>query len=162
MSEGYKSSDNVAVVRRWFAEVWNEGRAEAIEELFAEEGVADGLTDESGAELRGPAHFRLFHQRFREAFPDIEVVVEDTVSEGDKVAARCTVRGRHRGDSLGFKATDSPVEFTGMTFLRVRDGKIVEAWNNFDFMSMFQQLNVLRLDAGPPASDQDDALPSMD
>jgi steroid delta-isomerase-like uncharacterized protein len=162
MKEGYETSDNASLVRRWFEEVWNSGRADAIDELFAEEGVAHGLTDESGAELRGPAHFRTFHSRFREAFPDIEVVVEDTVSEGDKVAARCTVRGRHRGDSLGFKATDSPVDFTGMTFARIRDGKIVEAWNNFDFMSMFQQLNVLRLDAGPPAPDQDDALPSMD
>ena len=162
MKEGYEASDNASLVRRWFEEVWNGGREEAIDEMFAEEGVAHGLADESGAELRGPAHFRVFHQRFREAFPDIEVVVEDTVSEGDKVAARCTVRGRHRGDSLGFKATDSPVEFTGMSFVRIRDGKIVEAWNNFDFMSMFQQLNVLRLDAAAPASDQDDALPSLD
>ena len=145
MKKGYETSDNAALVRRWFEEVWNRGRAEAIDEMFAEEGVAHGLADESGAELRGPAHFRVFHRKFRDAFPDIEVVVEDTVSEGDKVAARCTVRGRHRGDSLGFKATDSPVEFTGMTFVRVRDGKIVEAWNNFDFMSMFQQLGALSL-----------------
>jgi predicted ester cyclase len=92
----------------------------------------------------------------------MEVVVEDTVSEGDKVAARCTVRGRHRGDSLGFKATDSPVAFDGICIVRIRGGKIVEAWNNFDFMSMFRQLGALRLDAGPPASDQDDALPSLD
>ena len=162
MSKDYETSDNASLVRRWFEEVWNSGRAEAIDEMFAEEGVAHGLTDESGAELRGPAHFRVFHQRFREAFPDIEVVVEDTVSEGDKVAARCTVRGRHRGDSLGFKATDSPVEFDGICIVRVRDGKIAEAWNNFDFMSMFQQLGALRLDAGPSAPDQDDALPSLD
>ena len=162
MRKDYETSDNASLVRRWFEEVWNSGRAEAIDEMFAEEGVAHGLADESGAELRGPAHFKTFHSRFREAFPDIEVVVEDTVSEGDKVAARCTVRGRHQGDSLGFKATDSPVEFTGMSFVRISDGKIVEAWNNFDFMSMFQQLNVLRLDAAAPASDQDDALPSMD
>ena len=162
MKDDYETSDNAALIRRWFEEVWNRGRAEAIDEMFAEEGVAHGLTDESGAELRGPAHFKTFHSRFREAFPDIEVVVEDTVSEGDKVAARCTVRGRHRGDSLGFKATDSPVEFTGMTFVRIRDCKIVEAWNNFDFMSMFQQLGALRLDAAAPASDLDDALPSLD
>ncbi len=160
MREGYESSDNAALVRRWFEEVWNKGRADAVDEMFDEEGVAHGLADETGAGLRGPAHFRAFHRQFREAFPDIEVVVEDTVSEGDKVAARCTVRGRHGGDTLGFKATDNPVEFTGMTFARVRDGKIVEAWNNFDFMSMFRQLGALRLEAAPPSSD--DALPSLD
>ena len=162
MKEGYETSDNASVVRRWFEEVWNRGREEAIDELFDEEGVAHGLADETGSDLRGPTGFRPFFRRFREAFPEIEVVVEDTVSEGDKVAARCSVRGRHRGDTLGFKATDSPVEFDGICILRIRDGKIVEAWNNFDFMSMFQQLGALHLDAAPPALDQDDALPSLD
>ena len=162
MKEGYETSDNASVVRRWFEEVWNRGREEAIDELFDEEGVAHGLADEAGADLRGPTGFRPFFRRFREAFPEIEVVVEDTVSEGDRVAARCSVRGRHRGDSLGFKATDSPVEFDGICIVRIRDGKIVEAWNNFDFMSMFQQLGALRLDAAPPAPEQDDALPSLD
>lgn len=160
MSEGYETSDNASLVRRWFEEVWNKGRADAIEEMFDEEGVAHGLADETGAELRGPAHFRVFHRQFREAFPGIEVVVEDTVSEGDKVAARCTVRGRHEGDSLGFAATSRPVEFAGMSFVRIRDGKIVEAWNNFDFMTMFQQLGALRMDSAAP--DEDDALPSLD
>ncbi len=163
MSEGYETSDNVATVRRWFEEVWNKGRAEAIDEMFDEEGVAHGLAKEAGAEsLRGPAGFKVFHRKFREAFPGVEVIVDDAVSDGDKVAARCTVRARHEGDALGFRATQRPVEFTGMTFARVRDGKIVEAWNNFDFMAMFQQLGALRLEgaAGPP--DTDDALPSLD
>ena len=162
MREGYESSDNVALVRRWFEEVWNKGRAEAIDELFDEEGLAHGLADETGAPLRGPANFRVFHSRFREAFPGVEVIVDDAISEGDRVAARCTVRGRHEGGTLGFAATQRAVEFTGMTFARVRGGKIVEAWNNFDFMSMFQQLGALRLEAAPAASDADDALPSLD
>ena len=48
------AEDNVAIVRRWFEEVWNKGREDAVDEMFAEEGVAHGLADESGAELRGP------------------------------------------------------------------------------------------------------------
>jgi steroid delta-isomerase-like uncharacterized protein len=162
MSESYETSDNTALVRRWFEEVWNKGRAEAIDELFDEEGVAHGLADESGAALRGPANFKLFHRRFREAFPDVEVSVDDAVSEGDRVAARCTVRASHQGDTLGFAATRQPVEFTGMTFARVRGGKIVEAWNNFDFMSMYRQLGALRLDVAAAPPDPDDALPSLD
>ena len=119
--------------------------------------------DESGAALRGPGDFKPFFRNFRGAFPGLQVTVEDTVSEGDKVAARCTVRARHEGDSLGLRATQKPVEFTGMTFARVRGGKIVEAWNNFDFMTMYQQLGALRLgDAGAEPPDPDDALPSLD
>jgi steroid delta-isomerase-like uncharacterized protein len=141
------SEENKALVRRWFEEVWNKGRAEAIDEMFAEEGTAHGLADDTGAPLRGPANFKTFHSKFREAFPDIEVTVEDVITEGDRVAARCSVRASHQSDSLGFAATGRGVEFTGMTFARVADGKIVEAWNNFDFMAMFQQLGALRLDA---------------
>jgi steroid delta-isomerase-like uncharacterized protein len=136
------SEENRALIHRWFEEVWNKGRAEAIDELFAEEGIANGLADESGAPLRGPGGFKPFFQKFRDAFPNIEVIVEDTIVEGDKVAARCRVLGTHQGEGLGFAATNMPVEFTGISIVRIRDGKIVEAWNNFDFMSMFQQLNV--------------------
>jgi steroid delta-isomerase-like uncharacterized protein len=141
MSE--QSEDLKAFIRRWFEEVWNKGREEAIDEMFAEDGIAYGLADETGAPLRGASGFKPFFRNFRSAFPDIEVVVEDAIAEGDRVAARCTVRATHAGDSLGFAATQRPMEITGITIVRVRDGQIVEAWNNFDFMGMFQQLGTL-------------------
>ncbi len=137
------SEENKALVRRWFDEVWNKGRAEAIPEMFAEDGIAHGLADDPGTPMRGPADYRPFHARFLEAFPDLKVIVEDAIAEGDMVAARCSVRGKHTGDSLGIAATHSPVEFTGITFLRISDGKIVEAWNNFDFMRMYRQVGAL-------------------
>jgi steroid delta-isomerase-like uncharacterized protein len=137
------SEENKALFRRWFEEVWNQGRAEAIDELFAADGVAHGLAGAGGEEMRGPAGFREFHRSFREAFPDIRITVEDILAEGDKVAVRCAVRATHRTDSLGFAATDRPVDFEGMCIVRVRDGQIVEAWNSFDFMSMYQQLGVI-------------------
>ena len=162
MSEKYEASDNAALIRRWFEEVWNKGREEAIDELFDEQGVAHGLADVAGGALRGPGGFKPFFRTFREAFPGIEVVVEDTVTEGDKVAARCTVRGSHEGHTLGFAATKQPVDFTGIAIVRISGGKIVEAWNNFDFMGMYQQLGALRLDAAAAPPDPDDALPALD
>jgi steroid delta-isomerase-like uncharacterized protein len=143
MSEKNNLEANKALVRRWFEEVWNQGRAEAIAEMFAADGVAHGLSEDAAAPLKGPSDFLPFHAQFRGAFPDIEVVVEDQVAEGDLVATRCSVRGKHTGDHLGFAATQSPVEFTGITITRIRNGKIVEAWNNFDFMKMYKQLGVM-------------------
>ena len=137
------SEQNKALIRRWFEEVWNKGRADAIAELFAGDGVAHGLSDDAASPLRGPAGFLPFHAQFREAFPNIEVVVEDQIAEGDLVATRCSVRGKHTGHSLGFAATQAPVEFTGITITRIKDGKIVEAWNNFDFMKMYRQLGAI-------------------
>ena len=137
------SDKNKALIRRWFEEVWNKGRAEAIVEMFADDGIAHGLSDDVDNPLRGPKGFLSFHAQFRDAFPNIEVIVEDQIAEGDKVATRCSVRGKHSGDSLGIAATQMPVEFTGVTITRIRDGKIVEAWNNFDFMKMYKQLGAI-------------------
>jgi steroid delta-isomerase-like uncharacterized protein len=140
MQEQSTLEENKALVRRWFEEVWNKGRAEAIDEMFAAHGIAHGLSEQAENPLQGPGGFKPFHETFRGAFPDVEVVVEDVIAEGDKVAARCSVRGKHAGDHLGVAATNTAVEFTGMTIARIEDGKIVEAWNNFDFMTMNRQI----------------------
>lgn len=133
------SEANKELIRRWFEEVWNNGRAEAIEEMFDENGIAHGLSDDAAKPIKGPNGYRPFYETFRRAFPNIAVVVEDTVAEGDKVAARCSVRAKHEGEFLGREATQAPVAFTGITIVRICDGKIVEAWNNFDFMTMYKQ-----------------------
>ena len=137
------SEENKQLVRRWFEEVWNNGRADAIEEMFAENGIAHGLGDDPSNPIRGPRDFRPFHTIFREAFPNMNIIVEDMIAEGDKVAARCSVRAKHEGEFLGRAATQSPVDFSGMTIVRIAGGKIVEAWNNFDFMVLHKQVGLL-------------------
>jgi steroid delta-isomerase-like uncharacterized protein len=143
MSTSPQCEENKAILRRWFDEVWNQGRAETIDELFAADGIAHGLSGNEEGPMRGAADFKPFHQVFRGAFPDIEVIVEDMIAEGDKVAARCSVRGKHAGDHLGIAATNSPVSFDGIAIVRIVDGKIVEAWNNFDFLKMNKQVGLL-------------------
>lgn len=136
------SDENKALMARWFEEVWNKGRADAIDEMLAADGVVHGLSAEAGVPLKGPAGFRPFHETFRGAFPDIRVTVEDLIAEGDKVTARCSVRGTHSGDHLGVAATSAPVEFDGMSIVRIAGGKIVEAWNNYDFLTMNRQVGI--------------------
>ena len=140
MSDQNNLEANKALMRRWFEEVWNQGRPEAVTELMSEDCVNHGLSEDPAQPLVGASGFLPFHTQFREAFPNIEVVVEDEVAEGDKVVARCTVRGKHEGDSLGFKATGAVAEFHGIGMARIKDGKFVESWNSFDFMRMYKQL----------------------
>jgi len=128
--------DSKALVRRWFEEVWNKGRADAIGEMLMPDAAVHGL----GVPAKGPEGFKPFHAAFRDAYPDVHVVLDDVIAEGDLVAARWTAKATHRGAGLGFPATGRPVTITGMVFIRVRDGKIVEGWNNFDQLGMLQQL----------------------
>jgi steroid delta-isomerase-like uncharacterized protein len=138
------SEENKALIKRWFEEVWNKGNAEVIDELFAQDGVIHGLVDGSGNPVPHFRGFKQFHSQFRGAFPDISITVDDVIAEGDKVVARCTVKGQHTGDHLGFKATNAPVEFEGVAIVRIKDGKIIEAWNCFDFLKMNRQLGTER------------------
>ena len=132
--------DPESVLRAWYELVWNEGREDAIDELLAEEGMAHGLMDAEGNTARGPASFKHVFHTFRTAFPDLHITLDEVISQRDICAVRCTVRGTHLGDSLGIPATGKTVEFTGMNFARIADGKIVEGWNNFDFATMQAQL----------------------
>ena len=90
-------------------------------------------------------HFKSFYDSFRGAFPDIQVIVEDTVTEGNKIVTRCKVKATHTGEGMGLAPTDSSVEFNGMCMVRVEGGKIVESWNSFDFMTMYQQMGAISL-----------------
>lgn len=137
------SEENKALIQRWFEEVWNQGNSKVIDELLAEDGVIHGLVDAHGNPVTGLQAFHEFHNQFRGAFPDIYVSVDDVIADGDRVVARCSVRGTHSGEHLGFAATDAPVQFEGIAIVRIKDGKIVEAWNQFDFLAMNKQLGVL-------------------
>ena len=137
------SEENKALIHRWFEEVWNQGNSNVIDELLADDGVIHGLVDGNGNPVTGLKAFHEFHNQFRGAFPDINVSVDDVIADGDRVVARCSVRGTHSGGHLGFAATDAPVSFDGIAIVRIKDGKIVEAWNQFDFLQMNKQLGVL-------------------
>jgi steroid delta-isomerase-like uncharacterized protein len=130
------------VLHRWFEEVWNQGREAAIDELAAEDAISYGLAGPAGDEVRGPATFKPFLRRFRTAFPDIHFTVEQTLVDGDMVAGRVLVTGTHTGPGISEPPTNQSLRIGGMIFVRVKDGKIVEAWNNFDFLSLHRQLGI--------------------
>jgi steroid delta-isomerase-like uncharacterized protein len=137
------SNQGAMLVRRWFDEVWTQGKADTIDQLMSADcvvhGLADGPLDQNG--------FKQFYAAYRNAFPDVSITVEQTVSEGDLVAVRWSGTGTHKGGGLGFPATNRPAQFKGMTFVRIQNGKLVEGWNIFDQFAMFTQLGIVKLPA---------------
>jgi steroid delta-isomerase-like uncharacterized protein len=131
------------LVREWFQQVWTERRDEAIDRLMATDAVIHDLPTPDGAPMKGPAAFRTFHQKFLAAFPDIRIDVLRTIADGDVVAGHCRVTLTHGGDGLGVAATGRTATISGMVFARVKDGRLVEGWNCFDFLSLYQQLGLV-------------------
>jgi steroid delta-isomerase-like uncharacterized protein len=120
------SSANVQVVRRWFDEVWGQKREETVRELLTDESVGHG----EGGPMQGAEGFLTnFYRPFLAAFPDALVTIEDTIAEGDQVAVRWLATATHAGDGLGIPASGKKVSFRGITWIRLRDGKLMEGWD---------------------------------
>jgi steroid delta-isomerase-like uncharacterized protein len=136
------SEANKVAVRRWFEEVWNQGREAAIDELFSAEGVAHGLGD-SELDVHGPAEFKPFVANIRSGIPDTRIRVEDIVTEGDRVAVRVTLEGTHTGDGLGVPPTGRKISIQGIIIARMVNGQMVEAWNSYDQLGLLRQIGAL-------------------
>jgi len=75
--------------------------------------------------------------------PDLRVVVEDMIAEGDKVATRYTLGGTHEGELFGVLPTGQQLSIKSMSVERVSEGKIREHWRISDSLEMMQQLGVI-------------------
>jgi steroid delta-isomerase-like uncharacterized protein len=135
------SEANKQLARRWFEEVWNKRNAAAIDEMLSADGKSHGFPDPDSV-LVGPEDFKVMHSSFCGAFPDLQITIEDVITEGDKVAIRWTTTMTHLGDHLGIPATSKKVRLPGSSFLIVRDGMIQEGWNFMELEGLIHRLRV--------------------
>ena len=127
-----------ALVRRFYEQVWNRGNLDVADEVFAK----DYVRHEPGGSP-GPEGQKRIAAGIRLAFPDIVMVIDFMIAEGDMVAARWTITATHKGDLPMAKATGKVVKFSGMNIYRFAGGKVVELWNHRDDLSMLMQLGVV-------------------
>ncbi len=77
------------------------------------------------------------------AFSELKVTIDDVVAEGDRVAVRFAITGKHTGPLMGIAPTGKTIHVTGSGIFKVVDGKATENWVNFDSLGMMQQLGVV-------------------
>ncbi|HEX6654018.1 MAG TPA: ester cyclase [Thermoleophilaceae bacterium] len=94
-------------------------------------------------EVRGPDGLAAMVQGYRDALAGLNVTVEHQFTEGDYVATRCTIRGRHDGELMGVPPTGRDVEFMSLTISRCRDGRIAEEWELIDAVGLMRQVGAL-------------------
>ena len=135
------TQENSALIRRWFEEVWNKGRMEAIDEMASPDIVGHGQAQHD-TDI-GMAEFKPFVVDLRNAVPDMKVVIDQTIEQGDKVAARWTSTMTHKGEFLGFAPTGKKATITGTSIQRISNGKIVEGWDNWDQLGLLVQIGAV-------------------
>jgi steroid delta-isomerase-like uncharacterized protein len=95
------SEQNRTLARRWFEEVWNQRNVDTVHEILD----AEAIGHMEGFETRGHDDFKKVRAGLLDAFPDMNIDVEDTVAEGDNVVVRWRARGSHKGVGLGIPAS---------------------------------------------------------
>ena len=128
---------NKAVVREFFTDVLDQGQLQHYTDSHAPNFVAHSNRDYSLAEDKAIATDE------RHAAPDLRVQIIQLLGDGDMVAVYWTVSGTNTGDGMGLKATGKPFSTPGATFMRLKDGKIIEEWNAWSYLSILQQVGVL-------------------
>ncbi len=131
--------DNKAVARAFFEEFSN-GNLDAVADLMADDHVfhfplAPGPQDKA-QHVAGQA-------RGKATFPDYRMEVVDQIAEGDLVVTRVILRGTQQGEFMGRPGTGQTFEVPLVNIMRIRDGQIVDEWDEFDTLSFLAQLGVV-------------------
>jgi predicted ester cyclase len=136
-------ADARALLERIFDEIINEGRLDAVDELFADDYVDHGPT----GDIQGREDFKKLVAQWRSAVPDVHCTVENVVTDGELAGWLVRTTGTHTGDGLGFPATGKPFETVSANLGRLRDGQAVEHWSEQGMLPMLVQIGILP----PPA-----------
>jgi steroid delta-isomerase-like uncharacterized protein len=134
------AEESKSIVRQFWG-VWDEGNIGLVDELLAPDYVnhSPGIPDQP----EGPEGVKAVVDMFRSGMPDLRVVIEDMIAEGDKVATRYTLEGTHEGELFGIPPTGQRLSIKSISLERVLDGKIREHWRITDTLDMMQQLGVI-------------------
>lgn len=134
--------DPATVAERFYAHI-AAGRIDRAVELAAPDFVGHGIggRDELRAEL----------DMWADAFPDVDITIEDTIAEDDRVAVRMRVHGTHTGTFAGIAPSGRGFDIRCTDVVRIVDGQVVEAWPLLDLAGLLVQVGAM------PVADADRA-----
>ncbi len=139
MSEQHKKT-----ARRLFEELWNHRKLSVADEILTPDARnIDPNTPDFGA---GPESYRKVVNMYCKGLPDLRLVIEDMVAEGDKVVVRWSCSGTHQGELHGIEPTGRKVTTTGITICQFSNDKIANQWVIWDGLGFMQQLGVVPKD----------------
>ena len=125
------------MIAQLLEEMWNKRNLAVIDDVFL---VDATVSDPTVPAVTTVESFKQFVASYLAAFPDLQLTLDDGFAAEDKVAARWTVRGTHKGAFFGVAPTEQVVTVTGITLFRLVGDKIAECWTQWDSSGLMQQL----------------------
>ncbi|RPE71572.1 SnoaL-like polyketide cyclase [Pacificibacter maritimus] len=126
----------IELLTLWYKRVWEQGDLTAVAEYFDVEAKANGLMSNLAAELED---FKTIVPAIQKSVRNITVSIDRSMEVDDQAWALVTIAAQNA-------KTMDPVTCSGQVIIRVRDEKIIEAHNHFDFIGLFEQLGCLPQD----------------
>lgn len=130
------SQENKELVRGWF-EAYSRHDVDAVAEMMAPDVINNSSTNQGRDGVRAELDY------WYSAFPDVSVVIEDLIEEGDRVVARLTASGTHRGEFMGAPPTGKQITAQEIDVFRLENGLIAEVWAAPDIFGLLTQLGLL-------------------
>jgi steroid delta-isomerase-like uncharacterized protein len=127
-----------AVARRVFEEIFNQGKFEIADQIYAKDFVNHGVTRDIGLKEDQEAA-----RGWRSAFPDLKTKVDKMLVDGEFVTVLWSGEGTNTGTGNGLPATGKKLTGRGITIWRISGGKIREEWSEFDQLRILQQLGLM-------------------
>src|ERR1700682_1104769 len=142
------SSDNKAVVSRYYDEVLNRRKVEVLDEIAAEDYIEH---DPFPGQGNGRADLKARVAGLHNAFNPLRFTVEDVIAEDDKVVVRWTNAGKDSGGLMGIPPTGKEFGIAGIDIHVVRDGRMAEHWHVVGLLGQMQQVGLIPAPGGAPA-----------
>jgi predicted ester cyclase len=133
------SVESLREVVRKLADTFNnpQNRESSYFDFYDDSLIIDGFPPNLPTNKEG---FKQFIYLLWKAFPDIRIMFDDIIIEGNKVACRYNLTGTHKGEFMDLRPTDKQFRVNGMTVFSFRDKKCVQRWNLVDMISLMEQL----------------------
>lgn len=133
-------AENITLMRRWYHDVWNEGRTQTIHDLLDKDVFIMGPGNPP-LEMHGLGGFEKFYGEIRKAFGKHHIQIEDIFGYEDKVVIRWSDETVHTGEFRGIAATNRTVRVTGISIAEIHKGKVIRGWDNWDQLALMEQIS---------------------
>lgn len=135
------TADKNKQVMHRFVEFINTADEKPAEELISPDAIF--YVPGRAEPMRGPGGYLAIIGMMRGGFPDIRWTLDEMIVEDDRVAARFTMRGTHRGTFFGVPPTGKPIEVQAMNLYCLSGGQFVEERGQPDMLGLLQQIGAV-------------------
>ncbi len=125
------------IIEEYYDVLWNEKKLDQANKFLHSTITFRGSL---GMRVEGINGFCDYAKMLFGAFPNLYHVIEDVVIEGDKAAVRVVYTGTHTGKLFGFEPTGNRIRYSGASFFKFENDKIIDIWVLGDLNALYGQL----------------------